>query len=238
MTAPVELVRELLYYRDMRIANHRDWGMITAFVAGGSLAFPVLAPFAIGSVLAYGGYVLHQRARRRGIVGVQLPVASTPVGARTLYGIARKFRGTVPSILDEAPVLVEHAVVKDRQGSVIVRRSEAAPFLLDVDGEGPVLITGVARVTTANALAQRMRIKRGDPRLHRMGVPDDLAISGNLEVASVCADAQQLAVTGLVEEEAIADLAFHRDGGRIPVMRGRIGAPVLVSDRRLIAAGL
>jgi hypothetical protein len=238
MTAPVELVRELLYYRDMRIANHRDWGMITAFIAGGSLAFPVLAPFAIGSVLAYGGYLIHRRARRRGIVGVQLPIASSPPGARTLYGIARKFRGTVPSILDEAPVLVEHAVVKDREGSVIVRRSEAAPFLLDVDGEGPVLITGVARVTTANALAQRMRIKRGDPRLHRMGVPDDLAISGHLEVASVAADAQQLAVTGLVAEESIADLAFHRDGGRIPVMRGRIGAPVLVSDRRLIAAAL
>ena len=33
-------------------------------------------------------------------------------------------------------------------------------------------------------------------------------------------------------------IAFHRDGGRIPVMRGKVGAPVLVADRRLIAAAL
>jgi len=237
MTAPVELVRELLFYRDMRISNHRDWGMITAFVAGGSLAFPILAPFAIGSVLAYGVHLLRLRARRRGIVGVELPAVHAAPGSRTLYGTARKFRGTVPSIFDDAPVLVEHAVVKDRGGSVIVRRSDAAPFLLDVDGEGPVLVTGFARVTPSSIL-HRTRVKRGDPRLGRMGVPDDLAISGNLEVASIAVDAQQLAVTGLVEEESIADLAFHRDGGRIPVMRGRIGAPVLVSDRRLIAAAL
>ena len=128
MTAPVELVRELLYYRDMRISNHRDWGMITAFVAGSSLAFPVLAPFAIGGVLAYGVHLLRARARRHGIVGVHLPAAHAAPGARTLYGTARKFRGTVPSILDDAPVLVEHAVVKDRGGSVIVRRSEAAQW--------------------------------------------------------------------------------------------------------------
>jgi hypothetical protein len=29
MIAPVELVRELLYYRDMRMIDHRDWGLIT-----------------------------------------------------------------------------------------------------------------------------------------------------------------------------------------------------------------
>ena len=92
-------------------------------------------------------------------------------------------------------------------------------------------------MTTPNVLAQRTRVKRGDPRLARMGVPDDLAVSGELEVASVVADGPGLAVTGVIEEEAIAELAFHRDGGRIPVMRGRVGAPVLVEDRRLIARG-
>ena len=238
MTAPVELVRELLYYRDMRIGNHRDWGMITAFVAGGSLAFPVLAPFAVGGVVAYAVHLLRMRLRGHGIVGVQLPIAAPAPGSRTLYGVGRKFRGTVSSILDERAVLVEHAVVRDRGGAVIVRRSEAAPFLLDVDGQGPVLVTGIARVTTPNVLARRTRLRRGDPRLARMGVPDDLAISGDLEVASVVADSANIAVTGIVEEEAVADLAFHRDGGRIAVMRGRSGAPVLIEDRRLIAAAL
>ncbi len=51
-------------------------------------------------------------------------------------------------------------------------------------------------------------------------------------------DGGNLAVTGVIEEEATAEMAFHRDGGRIPVMRGRIGAPVLVADRRMIAAAL
>jgi len=238
MTAPVELVRELLYYRDMRFNNHRDWGMLTAFLAGSSLALPILAPFAVGSMIALAVYKLRGEQRKRTIVGIDLPVAAAAPGAITLYGTARRFRGTVASILDEAPVLVEHAVVKDGKGAVLLRRSEAAPFLLEVEGRGPVLVTGVARVTTPNVLAHRQRVKRGDPRLGRMGVPADLALAGELEVSSVALDGGDLAVTGLVEEEAVAEMAFHRDGGRIPVMRGRIGAPVLVADRRLIAAAL
>jgi len=39
-----------------------------------------------------------------------------------------------------------------------------------------------------------------------------------------------LAVTGTLEHEPIAELAFHRDGGRIPVMRGQPGAPVLIES--------
>lgn len=238
MTAPVELVRELLYYRDMRFNNHRDWGMLTAFLAGSSLALPILAPFAIGSVVAFGLYKLRGKHRKQTMVGVRLPPVSAAPGAVTLHGTARRFRGTVASIVDDAPVLVEHAVVKDGTGAVLLRRSEAAPFLLEVEGQGPVLVTGVARVTTQNMLAQRRRVKRGDPLLGRMGVPSDFAVAGDLEIASVAVDGGNLAVTGVMEDEAIAEMAFHRDGGRIPVMRGRVGAPVLVSDRRLIAAAL
>lgn len=238
MTAPVELVRELLYYRDMRFNNQRDWGMLTAFLAGSSLALPILAPFAVGSILAFGLYTLRGKQRKQTMVGVQLPAAASPPGAVTLHGTARRFRGTVPSIVDDAPVLVEHAVVRDGKGAVLLRRSEAAPFLLEVEGQAPVLVTGVARVTTQNMLAQRRRVKRGDPLLGRMGVPSDFAVTGELEIASVAVDGEHLSVTGLMEDEAVAELAFHRDGGRVAVMRGRIGAPVLVSDRRLIAAGL
>ena len=238
MTAPVELVRELLYYRDMRFNNHRDWGMLTAFLAGSSLALPILAPFAIGSMIALGVHKLRGEQRKRTVVGVELPLAAAAPGATTLHGTARRFRGTVPSILDEAPVLLEHAVVKDRRGAVLLRRSDAAPFLLDVEGQGPVLVTGVARVTTPNVLARRLRVRRGDPRLGRMGIPLDLGLAGELEVASVAPDGTDLAVTGVIEEEAVVELAFHRDAGRIPVMRGQIGAPVLVADRRLLAAEL
>lgn len=238
MTAPVELVRELLYYRDMRFNNHRDWGMLTAFLAGSSLALPILAPFAIGSLIALAAHKLRREQRKRIIVGIEMPIAAAPPGATTLHGVARRFRGTVPSLLDDAPVLLEHAVVKDKEGAVLLRRSEAAPFLLEVYGQGPVLVTGIARVTTPNVLAQRMKVRRGDPRLGRMGVPSDLAVAGDLEIASIAPDGGDLAVTGVLEEEAVVELAFHRDGGRIPVMRGRVGAPVLVEDRRLIAAAL
>ena len=86
MTAPVELVRELLYYRDMRVSiGARDWGMVTAFLAGSSLAMPILAPFAIGSIVALG----IAQAPRRGsagaaIVGVALPSLAPAPGAVTL----------------------------------------------------------------------------------------------------------------------------------------------------------
>lgn len=238
MTAPVELVRELLYYRDTKLLRGRDWSLITAFIAGSSIAMPVLAPVAIGSAIALGVHKLVQWRKKQAVAGVTLPPLAPAAGATTLYGIARKFRGTVSSLVDAGPVLVEHAAVKDRRGSVLLRRLESAPFLLEVEGAAPVLVTGVTRVTSASLLAAHIQVARGDERLGRMGVPADFAIAGDLEVASVAADGPVLAVTGLLEDESVAELAFHRDGGQTRVMRGRAGAPVLVSDRRLIAAAL
>jgi hypothetical protein len=237
-TAPLELVRELLHYRDMSLLGHREWGLVTAFLAGSSFALPLLAPFAVGSMIALAVHRLRGARRKHTIAGIAMPPAAAAHGATTLYGVARRFRSTVSSLFDDAPVLLEHAAIKDRSGAVLLRRTRAAPFLLELDDRGPVLITGVARVATPHVLAQRLPVRRGDPRLERMGVPADLAISGDLEVASVAADGPGLAVTGLVEDEAIAELAFHRDGGRTAVMRGRVGAPVVVEERRLIAAGL
>jgi hypothetical protein len=239
MTAPVELVRELLYYRDMNVLDHRDWGLITAFLAGSSIALPILAPFAIGSIIALGINKLAKARQRRAIAGITVPPLPSLPGATTLYGIARRYRGTITSLVHEsAPVLVEHAQVKDRHGAVLVRRTHATPFLLDVEGRGPVLVTGVTRVMAASILAQRTRVRRGDPRLEKMGVPGDFGIAGDLEIASIIADGPALAVTGIVEDEAVADMAFHRDGGQVLVMRGKIGAPVVVEDRRLIAAAI
>jgi hypothetical protein len=238
-TAPVELVRELLYYRDMSLLDHRDWGLVTAFLAGSSIALPILAPFAIGSMIALGVHKLRNLRSKRAIAGISVPPVAHLPGARTLYGVARRFRGTVESLAERSKsVLVEHAAVKDRHGAVLLRRTEATPFLLDVEGAGPVLVTGVTRMLAASILAECTRVRRGDPRLERMGVPNDFGIAGNLEIVSIVADGPALAVTGIVEDEAVADLAFHRDGGRIPVMRGKVGAPVLVEDRRLIAAAI
>jgi hypothetical protein len=239
MTAPVELVRELLYYRDMRMIDRRDWGLITAFLAGSSLALPILAPFAVGSLVALGIDKLRKLRRQRAIAGVTLPAPMPAPGATTLYGVARKFRTTVSSLIAGDPdVLLEHAMIKDRRGAVLLRRSETTPFLLEVEGRGTVLVTGITRVKPASVLSHRSVVERGDPRLSKMGVPNDLAVTGDLEISSIVADGPGLAVTGVLEDEAVAELAFHRDGGRIPTMRGRIGAPVIVEDPRLIAAAL
>src|SRR5689334_9128396 len=127
MTAPVELVRELLYYRDMRMIDHRDWGLITAFLAGSSFAFPIFAPFAVGSLVALGVEKIRNMRKKHAIAGIVLPPPSPSPGATTLYGIARRFRGTIPSLIDEHPVLLEHAVVRDRHGAVLLRRTETTP---------------------------------------------------------------------------------------------------------------
>jgi hypothetical protein len=54
------------------------------------------------------------------------------------------------------------------------------------------------------------------------------AVTGTLERAAI-AEATPVVVIGGIDEEAVPDMAFHRDGGRVPVMRGRPGAPLLLS---------
>jgi hypothetical protein len=235
MIAPVELVRELLHYRGMKRVSIRDWATVTAFLAGSSLAVPLLAPFAIASIV---GLAVHRlrRMRRLAIAGVTVPPTQRHADTKTLYGTARKFRTTITSLVDDAEVLIEHAVVRDRKGGVLLRRATHAPFLLDTVDGGQVLVSGVTRVSSPTLIAHHGRVGAGDPRLQRMGVPDDLAVAGELEIATVGEHSPILAVTGVVVEEAVADLAFHRDGGLAQVMRGHAGAPVTVEDRRMIAA--
>jgi hypothetical protein len=232
MTAPLELVRELLYYRGMRFVSGRDWGMLVALLGGGSLAMPMLAPFAVISAVALGVTKLRELRRRRQIAGVPIsPVVPTP-GATTVIGVPHRYRATVTSLVDQTPVLLEHAMIKNRRDGVLLRRSEGAPFVLQVESIGPVLVTGVTRVAQPKARALRTRVRRGDPRLLQMGIPADLAIGGDLEIATVVDGGPVLAVTGVLEQESVADFAFHRDGGQVSVMRGHIGSPVLVEDPR------
>jgi hypothetical protein len=241
LVAPVELVRELLQYRDMNMVSGRDWAFITAMIAGGSIAFPVIAPLAVGSIIALGLGKLLELRKHRAIAGIELPPPPVVRDATTIVGLPRKFRSTVPSLVDDAPVLLEHAMVRDRDGGVLIRRSASSPFLLEPADGRPVLVTGPVRLLAPGLFGKsplREVVQRGDRRLTRMGVPEDLAIVGELHVGSLVEDQLVVSVTGVVQEESVAELAFHRDGGRVPVMRGRAGAPVVVEDRRLIAAAL
>jgi len=239
MVAPVDLVRELLRYRDMRMSSGRDWAFITALIAGGSIAFPVLAPIALGSMTVLGINKLRELPRQRAIAAIEMPLPPTPAAAGTQHGLRTKFRGLVGSFVGDREVLLEHAVVTDRDGGVLIRRSTSTSFLLDRGDAGPLLVTGALRLVAPGLFGSEPLIEPiggSDARLRRMGVPADLAIAGTLAVSSLVESELSIAVTGHVEEETVAELAFHRDGGRIPVMRGRAGAPVIVEDRRLIAA--
>lgn len=241
MVAPVELVRELLQYRDMKMASGRDWAFITAMIAGGSIAFPMLAPLALGSMAVLGVSKLRALRMRRVIAGVELPTIHVAPEATRAIGMPRKFRTTVPSVTTDDQVLLEHAVITDREGGVLIRRSTSTSFLLDRGAEGPLLVTGALRLVAPGLFGdapRRESITRGDPRLRRMGVPADLAITGVLAASTLVESDLAIAVTGVVEDEVVAELAFHRDGGTIPVMRGRAGAPVIVEDRRLVGAAL
>jgi len=244
MVAPVELVRELLQYRDMNVSSGRDWAFITAMCAGGSLAFPILAPVAVGSMVALGVTKVRALRARKKIAGVELPPVPRAANARTVVGVARRFRAGVASLVGDGHVLAEHAVVRDRAGGVLIRRAASAPFLIERTAEdgGPLLVAGALRLVSPATLGmspRRLRVGRGDAMLAQMGVPADLGIAGDLEATVIHDrdDTPPIAVTGVIEDEAVADLAFHRDGGHIAVMRGVPGAPVLVEDLRLVARG-
>jgi len=226
MTAPVELVRELLFYRDMRMSSGRDWGLITALVAGTSIAFPVLTPVALASMAGLGIHKLRTFRRRRAIVGIELAPPGLPEGALHMMGRARRFRATVRSLGDGGEVLAEHVAIRNRRGALLLRRTTGAAFWLErLEGE-PVLVIGATRrVGDASATSE---VRKGDPRLAELGVPRDLAIRGALEIASL-RDAAPVSAIGAVAIETIPELAFHRDGGQVAVMRGRPGAPVLLS---------
>jgi hypothetical protein len=225
--APVELVRELLHYRDMNMVSSRDWGLITALIASTSMAFPVLAPVALGSL---GVLVVRKlrNLRRPAIAGIAPFPIAVPDGGTTLVGTARRFRDVTTSIVDAAPVLLEQATLSDRRGGVLLRRAASTPFWLDVEGREPVLISGLVRVIAPQLYHHPMSVRRGDRRLAMLGVPDDLAIAGRLDVARLVERGPPITVTGLVEDEPIAELAFHRDGGVTRVMRGRAGAVVRI----------
>jgi hypothetical protein len=233
MMGPLELVRELLYYRDMQMVSGRDWGLLAALLGGGSLGMPMLAPFAVASVIALAVTKLRELRRRKQIAGVPMsPVVITP-GATTLIGVPRRYRSTVPSLIDQQPVLLEHAMIMDRHDDVLLRRSEGAPFVLQVESIGPVLVTGVTRVAPPRMAMERSRVRRGDPKLLQMGIPEDLAIGGELEISSISDGGPTLAVTGMLSHESVAAFAFYRDGGHVAVMRGSVGAPVVVEDPRV-----
>ncbi|MFT3692928.1 MAG: hypothetical protein QM831_07290 [Kofleriaceae bacterium] len=233
MVAPVELVRELLAYRDMKMTRGRDWGFATAGLAGAAILWPVVTPFALACALI----AARVSSRGKRIAAIDPPVIKSGASATTIYGTARKFRSTVTSIVDDSEVLAEAITIRPKRSPmVLLRRIMVAPFLIDpVDGGAPVLITGAVHVR-GMVQSNHEWVRRGHPLLAKLGVPGDLYIQGPLDAQAIVEAGPVLSITGTLGEEAVPELAFHRDGGLVSVMRGTHGAPVIVEDRRLIGA--
>ncbi len=235
MVAPVDLVRELLAYRDMKMTRGRDWGFATAGLAGAAILWPIVAPFALASALI----TARVSARSKAIAAITPPVIKAAANATTIYGVARKFRAMVTSIVDDAPILAEAVTIRMRKSPlVLLRRIQYAPFLVDpVDGSPTVLVTGAVHVRSV-VQQHHEWVRRGHPLLAKLGLPPDLHIHGPLEAQTIGEAGPVLSITGALTDEAVPELAFHRDGGVVRVMRGENGTPVIVEDRRLIGAAI
>jgi hypothetical protein len=233
--APAELVRDLLAYRDLSLTAERDLGMITALLAGGSIAMPILFPFALVSFGALAARLpvrrLRARARaERRVEPIRLPPPVAPGRSVAVAGVVRRFRGeTIRSRWDGADVIAEEIAI-EVDGGVIVRHAMAAPFF--VEGAERVLVRGDVRLAVAPAWTIGGReVRAGDPLPYELGLPRDLRVRGTARRTRIADDDGDVIAIGPETVEALPEHAALRDGGRTRVLVGERGAPVLILRR-------
>jgi hypothetical protein len=237
--APIELVRELLSYRDLSLAAERDLGMITGLVAAGTFVFPILWPVAVASLgaLIVRVPVRHLRDRARladPVAAIAVPPPYPPLGAALRRGVIRPFRGaSLRSLWDDAPVLAEEIVIGAAPGGVLLRHARAVPFLIELDGDDRILVRGAIRLGAVAAWSVGDRkVRTGDALLRALDLPADLRLRGVAHRVRIAAGMRVTIaiVAGRIEDEAIAEHAALRDGGMTRVWHGGPGEPVLVAD--------
>ena len=212
--------------RRERIANAAGAvGLVAGYVgiiAGAALWWPAI-PMILGA--GVGGIGLSAwRSRDAEIAQVEMLPVVTPAGAVTKRGIARKLSESVKSVVDGAPALVEQVVVLGPRGDVLLRRTYAAPFVVDVDGER-VVVAGTLRITSKTS---KQKLKKGDPIAAALGIPASLPVAGKLAIAQVH-DGDRVTISGDLSVEMVPELAFHRDAGEATMMRGTANAVVSIA---------
>ena len=236
--APAELVRDLLTYRDLSLSAERDLGLITALLAGGSIAVPILLPFALVSLgaLAVRVPLRRLRARRHAehrVAAIRIPPPAAPARAVSVSGTVRAFRGgTIRSIWDGAPVLAEEVVIEVGDG-VLLRHAAAAPFFVERDRGERVLVRGPIRLAAEPRWTEGgRRVRAADALPRAMGLPRGLRLRGVARRTRLI-EGRPSAVaiaTGLESTEALPEHAGPREGGTTRILQGAPGAPVLVGD--------
>lgn len=231
--APADLVRELLVYRDLSLAAERDLGLITALLAGGSIAMPILFPFALFSLGALAVRAPFRRLRARAqaehrVEPIRLPPPVAAARSVAVEGAPRRFRnGTVRSRWDGADVLAEEIAIETADG-VIVRHASAAPFFVDAGGER-VLVRGHVRLSVAAAWTIGGRaIDPTDALPYELGLPHDLRVRGVARRTRLVEGARVIAI-GPQSFEALPEHAALRSAGVTRVLVGEAGAPVLIA---------
>jgi hypothetical protein len=234
--APADLVRDLLAYRDLSLAAERDLGLITALLAGGSIAIPILFPFMLVSLGALVVRVPMRRLRARAhaehrVEPIRVPPPMAAARAIVIAGEVRRFRGgTVQSRWDGAPVIAEEISIESGDG-VIVRHAAAAPFFVDADGER-VLVRGHVRlIAEPSWTVGGRKIRAGDALPYDLGLPRDLRVRGVARRTRLIetAVASSVIAIGVESFEALPEHASLRDGGQTRVLVGEPGTPVLIA---------
>jgi hypothetical protein len=211
--------------RKEKIANAAGTiGIVAGYagiIAGAALWWPAI-PMILG--VGVGGIgVAAWKARDVDIAQVDLLPVATASAAVEKRGIARKLSETVRSVIDGSPVLVEEVVIRKPRGGVLMRRTRAAPFVVDVDGER-VIIVGALRITSKTV---QHKLKKSDAIAAALGIPASLPVTGTLDIAQV-RDGDRVRITGALSVEIVPELAFHRDAGEVTAMRGTPDAVVAI----------
>jgi hypothetical protein len=188
-------------------------------IAGAALWWPAI-PIILG--LGVGGIgVAMWKSRDVDIAPVDLWPIATATEAVEQRGIAHRLTDSVKSAVDGKSVLVEECVVR-RRGGVLVRRTTAVPFVIDVEGER-LVVTGTVRIS-----APYNWHEVESETVAALGVPENLPIRGVIEHARV-REGDRVRVTGLPSKEIVRELAFHRDAGEATAMRGVANAVVAIA---------
>jgi hypothetical protein len=229
--APLAVMQKMLGQKDpsnvtgnSRASTAASVGALLGYggLVAGSLFAPITVPIGLGAGAIVGG-IMWARSKRRIVAMADLaPAQSKAVVTKT--GIARKLRETLPALADQAPVLAEQVEIR-RRGGLLFRRLAAVPFFVELDAGERLVVAGLVRIKRTPV---HHAIARKDPRLAALGIPESYRISGGLETAGV-REGDPIKVTGELATEIVSDLAFHRDAGEVPVMRGRAGAVVVVA---------
>lgn len=194
--------------------------MYAAFIVGTSVWWPI-APIMLGTGVGAG--MIAALRRRPAIATVDALAAVTAPRAVTRTGIAHRLNETVKSITGNGSHLAEEILVSNDKG-VLFRRISAAPFLLELDDGGKLVVLGTVRVVSPSVFIDQ--IKKGDPHATALGLAG-VPIKGELLVKAV-REGDHISVTGEPNVEVVPELAFHRDAGEVLVMRGRAKAVVVI----------